>query len=204
VDDGPPDQAAHIEAATAYRNLALLQVRLSSQAMARPEAKSLRRPEQVRRFPNGRVETVSHNETTIGRFSMEPGWRWSRDVGPIAQTRTCQIHHQGVVLKGRLRVESETGEVCEFEVDDVYDIPPNKASIRRYARAPTARRARQFTKGESICEKASVRMRPPDHSGDDARRMYADLLRLGFPHNLIPAGFSNPHFEQRNYTHPRQ
>jgi class 3 adenylate cyclase len=91
--------------------------------MARPEAKSLRRPEQVRRFPNGRVETVSHNETTIGRFSMEPGWRWSRDVGPIAQTRTCQIHHQGVVLKGRLRVESDTGEVCEFEVDDVYDIP---------------------------------------------------------------------------------
>jgi class 3 adenylate cyclase len=92
--------------------------------MARPEAKSLRRPEQVRRFPNGRVETVSHNETTIGRFSMEPGWRWSRDVGPIAQTRTCQIHHQGVVLKGRLRVESDTGEVCEFGVDDVYDIPP--------------------------------------------------------------------------------
>jgi len=92
--------------------------------MARPEAKSLRRTEQVRRFPNGRVETVSHKETTIGRFSMEPGWRWSRDVGPIAQTRWCQIHHQGVVLKGRLRVESETGEVCEFEVDDVYDIPP--------------------------------------------------------------------------------
>jgi len=92
--------------------------------MARPEAKSLRRPEQVRRFPNGRVETVSHNETTIGRFSMEPGWRWSRDVGPIAQTRSCQIHHQGVVLKGRLRVESDTREVCEFEVDDVYDIPP--------------------------------------------------------------------------------
>ena len=55
---------------------------------------------------------------------MEPGWRWSRDVGPIAQTRSCQIHHQGVVLKGRLRIESDTGEVCEFEVDDVYDIPP--------------------------------------------------------------------------------
>src|SRR5208283_3074257 len=92
--------------------------------MARPEAKSLRRPEQVRRFPNGRVETVSHKETTIGRFSMEPGWRWSRDVGPIAQTRSCQIHHQGVVLNGRLRIESDTGEVCEIEVDDVYDIPP--------------------------------------------------------------------------------
>jgi class 3 adenylate cyclase len=92
--------------------------------MARPEAKSLRRPEQVLTFPNGRVETVSHHETTIGRFLMEPGWRWSRDVGPIAKTRSCQIHHQGLVLRGRLRVESDTGEVCEFGVDDVYDIPP--------------------------------------------------------------------------------
>ena len=92
--------------------------------MARPEAKSLRNPEQVRSFPNGRIELVTHNETTIGRFLLQPGWRWSRDVGPIMQTRSCQIHHVGVVLRGRLRVESDTGEVCEFGVDDTYDIPP--------------------------------------------------------------------------------
>jgi class 3 adenylate cyclase len=91
--------------------------------MPRLESKSFRHPEQVRRFPNGRVETVSLHDTTIGRFSMEPGWRWSRDVGPIAHTHSCQIHHQGVVLKGRLRVETDAGEVCEFGVDDVYDIP---------------------------------------------------------------------------------
>jgi class 3 adenylate cyclase len=91
--------------------------------MARASAKSFRSPDQVRRFPNGQIANVSHGETTIGRFVMEPGWRWSRDVGPIAGTRWCQIHHQGVVLRGRLRVESETGEVCEFGVDDVYDIP---------------------------------------------------------------------------------
>jgi len=92
--------------------------------MPRSETKSFRNPEQVRRFPNGRIETVSYNETTIGRFHMEPGWRWSRDVGPIAQTRSCQIHHQGVVLRGRLRVETDAGEVYEVGVDDVYDILP--------------------------------------------------------------------------------
>jgi class 3 adenylate cyclase len=89
-----------------------------------PRAKSFRNPEQVRRFPNGWIETVSHSETTIGRFHMEPGWRWSRDVRPIAQTRFCQIRHQGVVLRGRLRVETEAGEVYEVGVDDVYDILP--------------------------------------------------------------------------------
>ena len=55
---------------------------------------------------------------------MEPGWRWSRDVGPIAQTHSCQIHHLGVVLRGRLRVEMDDGQAHEFGVDDVYDIPP--------------------------------------------------------------------------------
>ena len=92
--------------------------------MPRPQAKSLRKPEEVRRFPNGRIETVSYSETTIGRFFLEPGWRWSRDVGPIAHTRSCQIHHQGVVLRGRLHLESDAGEVCELGIDDAYDIPP--------------------------------------------------------------------------------
>ncbi|MGO9606344.1 MAG: adenylate/guanylate cyclase domain-containing protein [Candidatus Binataceae bacterium] len=92
--------------------------------MARPQAKSLRTPEQVRRFPNGQIETVSYNETTVGRFRFQPGWRWSRDVGPIANTRSCQIHHQGIVLRGRLHIESDTGESCEVGVDDVYDFPP--------------------------------------------------------------------------------
>jgi class 3 adenylate cyclase len=92
--------------------------------MGRPQGKNFRSPDQVREFSNGRIENVSHGETTIGRFVFQPGWRWSRDVGPIAGTRSCQIHHQGVVLRGRLRVESDTGEVCEFGVDDVYDIPP--------------------------------------------------------------------------------
>ena len=97
--------------------------------MARPQAKSFRTPDQVRRFPNGRIENVSHGETTVGRFFLEPGWHWSRDVGPIAGTRSCQIHHQGVVLRGRLRVESDAGEVCEFGVDDVYEIPPGHDAL---------------------------------------------------------------------------
>src|SRR6204780_4245353 len=91
--------------------------------MPRTQAKSFLNPDEIRRFPNGRIENVSHNETTVGRFHMEPGWRWSRDVGPIARTRSCQIHHQGVVLKGRLRVETDTGDVRELGGDDPYDIP---------------------------------------------------------------------------------
>ena len=91
--------------------------------MQRQNAKSLSAPEQVRSFPNGRIEVVTIGETTIGRLVFEPGWHWSRDVAPIVGTRSCQVHHQGVVLTGRLHVESDAGEVSEFGVDDVYQIP---------------------------------------------------------------------------------
>ncbi len=91
--------------------------------MARPRARSFRDPQEVRRFPNGRIETVTHHDITIGRFILEPGWRWSRDVGPIAGTRSCQIHHLGVVFSGRLHVETDDGVAGEVGVDDVYDLP---------------------------------------------------------------------------------
>jgi class 3 adenylate cyclase len=97
--------------------------------MPRLQGKSFKSPEQIRHFPHGRVETVSHNETVIGRFIMEPGWRWSRDVAPIANTRWCQVHHIGVVLRGRMRIETDAGEIQEFGVDDVYDIPPGHDGV---------------------------------------------------------------------------
>jgi class 3 adenylate cyclase len=92
--------------------------------MPRPLSGNFRTPQQIRRFPNGQIETVSLNETTIGRFVLEPGWHWSRDVGPIAGTRTCQVHHVGVVLKGTLHIETDAGEHFEYGPDSVYDIPP--------------------------------------------------------------------------------
>ncbi len=92
--------------------------------MRRPQARNFRTTQDIRRFPHGRIETVSHAETSIGHFVIEPGWRWSRDVAPIAGTRTCQMHHTGVVLKGRLHLQTDDGEAFEFGVGDVYDIPP--------------------------------------------------------------------------------
>jgi class 3 adenylate cyclase len=92
--------------------------------MPRPQSTNFRDPHEVRRFPKGQIETVTHHETTVGRFVLEPGWRWSRDVGPIAGTRSCQVHHVGVVLRGTLHLQTDAGETFEFVEGDVYDIPP--------------------------------------------------------------------------------
>jgi len=92
--------------------------------MARLLRKSTLTPEQIRRFPNGRVEVVSLDEFVVTHFFCEPGWRWSTDVRPIVQTPTCQLRHLGVALGGRLRVRTDDGAEMTFGPGDAYEIPP--------------------------------------------------------------------------------
>jgi class 3 adenylate cyclase len=92
--------------------------------MARLQRKSTLSPEQVRTFPNGRVEVVSLDEFVVSHLINEPGWRWSADVKPIARTDSCELRHIGLVMRGRLHVLLDDGSELEFGPGDVYEIPP--------------------------------------------------------------------------------
>ena len=70
--------------------------------MPRLQCKNFDRPETVREFPNGRMASVSLNETVIGYFRFEPGWRWSHDVRPTVGTDLCQNRHVGICVEGWL------------------------------------------------------------------------------------------------------
>ena len=50
------------------------------------EAKSIDSATEVREFEKGRVEVVTAGKTTVTRSTMQPGWRWSECVKPIAGT----------------------------------------------------------------------------------------------------------------------
>ena len=78
----------------------------------------------VRTIPRGRIDVVELDDTVVGRMTYEPGWRWSVDVQPIAGTDTCQYHHLGIVLSGRLRVQMPDGTELELGPGDVFEIPP--------------------------------------------------------------------------------
>jgi hypothetical protein len=54
------------------------------------EHKSFGSPDETREFPNGRAEILNLGGGEVGRFVFEPGWRWSNDVKPIAQTDSCE------------------------------------------------------------------------------------------------------------------
>ena len=81
-------------------------------------------PDDVRTIPHGRVDVVELDDRVVGRMTYEPGWRWSVDVKPIAETDTCQFHHFGVTISGRLRAQMRDGTELEVGPGDVFEIPP--------------------------------------------------------------------------------
>jgi ethanolamine utilization protein EutQ (cupin superfamily) len=81
-------------------------------------------PDETRTFDHGQVEVVKIGGATIGRYTFEPGWRWSESVKPIAKTDSCQVHHVGYILTGRLHVQSDDGGQADLGPGDVYDIEP--------------------------------------------------------------------------------
>jgi class 3 adenylate cyclase len=92
--------------------------------MPRLQRKSFTAPDQVRRFPNGRVEIVQLDETAIGRFVYEPGFRWSRDMAAVAGTGSCQHRHVGYAFGGHLGVQMDDGTTLELHGGEAFEIPP--------------------------------------------------------------------------------
>ena len=91
--------------------------------MPRLQRKGFAGPDEVRKIPNGVVEIVMLDEIAVSHFVFQPGWRWSRDVGPIAKTATCQHRHVGYTLSGRLAVRMEDGTTLTILPGDAYEIP---------------------------------------------------------------------------------
>jgi hypothetical protein len=81
-------------------------------------------PDEVRKFTNGKVELANLGESTIGRVILEPDWKWSKDVKPIANTNSCQFAHTQYAISGRIRVRMDDGTEQEFGADEVMYIPP--------------------------------------------------------------------------------
>ena len=85
--------------------------------------KSISFPDETRTFPNGKVEVVHLGDHCAALVTLRPGWRWSRDVRPIAQTETCLTRHLQYVLSGRLMVQMEDNTLTELSPGDFAYIP---------------------------------------------------------------------------------
>ena len=85
---------------------------------------SLNFPDETRPFPHGRNDVVHLGGSTVGRLTLEPGWRWSEHVKPTAGTASCQVSHLVYVVSGRIHNRMDSGEEFELAAGDVATIPP--------------------------------------------------------------------------------
>jgi mannose-6-phosphate isomerase-like protein (cupin superfamily) len=89
------------------------------------EAKNFDSPDETRAFEGkGQAQLVNLAGKAIGMGTFEPGWKWSQNVKPIAQTDSCQAHHTGYCLSGGMTIHMNDGTTFEIKAGDVFDIPP--------------------------------------------------------------------------------
>jgi quercetin dioxygenase-like cupin family protein len=80
-------------------------------------------PDEVREFPHGRAEIVKVGGGEVGRFTFEPGWRWSDHVKPIAGTDSCEAPHFQYHVSGRVAILMDDGTELIAGPGDVTSLP---------------------------------------------------------------------------------
>jgi hypothetical protein len=88
------------------------------------ESRDFDAPDEVRRPHKTTVELVELAGGVVGRYTFEPGWRWSECIRPLAGTESCEVEHVGYVVSGTLHVEHEDGTAGDVGPGSVYRIAP--------------------------------------------------------------------------------
>jgi hypothetical protein len=93
-------------------------------AMGGISSKSFDTPDERRTPDKTQVEVVDLGSVKAARMTLQPGWRWSECIKPMAGTERCQAHHVGMVMSGRLHVQHDDGSSAEVGAGDAYVIEP--------------------------------------------------------------------------------
>ena len=80
--------------------------------------------DEVRTPNKTRMEVVDLGGIKAARMTLEPGWRWSECIKPIAGTESCQTHHVGTVVSGSMHVVHDDGTEQDVAAGDAYVIEP--------------------------------------------------------------------------------
>jgi len=87
------------------------------------EHRSFSAPDETRTFDRGLVEVLNVGGADIGRLVLQPGWRWSEHVKPLAGTELCEAPHFQYHVSGTLHVQMADGTQFDAHPGDVTALP---------------------------------------------------------------------------------
>ena len=91
--------------------------------MAGLESRDFTAPDETRTPDKTTVELVNMAGGQIGRYTFQPGWKWSECIKPVVGTDSCQVEHIGYVISGRMKVVMDSGEESEVGPGDTFHMP---------------------------------------------------------------------------------
>jgi quercetin dioxygenase-like cupin family protein len=89
------------------------------------ESRDFSSPDETRTPDKTLIELVNVAGGQIGRYTFQPGWRWSECIKPVVNTDSCQTEHIGYVLSGALQIKHSDGTEKEIAAGSVYHIAPD-------------------------------------------------------------------------------
>ncbi|NKX54730.1 cupin domain-containing protein [Arthrobacter mobilis] len=96
---------------------------MSAFTVSQLQVKSYDAPDEQRRPDKTAVDILNLGDYTLGRFTFEPGWRWSECIKPVVNTESCQNNHVGYCISGSIEVEMSDGTRTTIKAGDSYTIP---------------------------------------------------------------------------------
>ena len=90
---------------------------------AKAEQKSFATADETREFQRGTLDLLRIGGAEIGRLTLQPGWRWSDHVKPLAGTELCEAPHFQYHVQGVLHVVMADGSEFDARPGDVTALP---------------------------------------------------------------------------------
>ncbi|MCH1469636.1 MAG: cupin [Planktomarina sp.] len=59
------------------------------------------------------------------KLTLEPEWKWSRDIQPIVGMPSCQATHTGIIVEGSIHCVCDDGSEATYSAGDAYAISPH-------------------------------------------------------------------------------
>ena len=85
-------------------------------------------PDETVEFGGATSRLISIGGLTVSRDELPAGWRWREHFQPLVGGDSCQAHHVGMILTGRLTIVLADGTQVDYGPGDLYDMPPGHDS----------------------------------------------------------------------------